>query len=119
MYKTKTVIDRIPVRYYNEQQRYLFSKTDNNNLPIVYEPQSLGVPYLINYKVDWREGDPDALIRHFSFWEESLIKFGKMYNELEDKATREALLTADEIALWNICEANYQISFSIIKETAF
>ena len=82
--------------------RSLFNNMKDGVMTITYEPEVPGDSYELSYKMDWKKSDVEALIKRYLDLEDKLIKFGQMFEEIQDEDERNDKLSAYERALWDV-----------------
>jgi uncharacterized protein (DUF1810 family) len=78
----------------------LFEETKSGRLEIHYFP-FFDQPYSLKYKMNWTKDDAESLVRRYDALTSSLARIGQLHEELEEESKRLALLTAEEMDVWN------------------
>jgi len=100
----------------------LFDDTADGRLEITYYPHHPEPPYTRTYGMDWTEADRDAMVQRYQTLTAMLTKFGKNHAELADEERRKALLTPEELLVWQtyICPFEpFAVEESVISELYF
>ena len=98
--------------------RRLFAETRDGELSITYDPFTEAA-YTRAYKMDWTAQDAELVVQHYDRLTTALARIGTLHHELEDKANREKLLTAEELEIWNTYVRPYdpfEVDLAVIYE---
>lgn len=79
--------------------RQMFRETQNGILSITYYPFN-GEPETIAYRVSWTEEDAEQIIQRYNLLTNALTHIGRLHDQLADEASRQKLLTAEDLAVW-------------------
>ena len=80
--------------------RQLFAETKDGKVSIEYAP-FLDEPYTMTYEMDWTAVDVENLVQRYDELTAALTRIGKLHEALGDEASRQALLTPEEQAIWD------------------
>lgn len=98
--------------------RHMFQETKDGKLSITYYPH-IGEPEILTYPVNWSEDDAEEIVRKYDLLTLALARIGQHGDRLDDRATREKLLRAEDLEIWNtyICpDEPFACDLSIIEE---
>lgn len=83
-----------------EYIRQLYKQTKDGRLAMIYHAWD-GKPETITYQVNWSAEDAERIVQKFNLLTSGLIRIGRLYDQLEDEQTRNALLTEGEQRIWD------------------
>ena len=78
----------------------LFADTHDGNLAITYYPYNAEPPYVLNYQMDWTAKDAQDMVQRYEALATILEKLGRLRPQLETEEKRKALLTPNELQVW-------------------
>lgn len=98
--------------------RQMLRETQDGKISITYYPV-IGDPEVYTYQVNWSEDDAERIVQKYDSLTLALARIGQLDNQLDDKETREKLLSVEDLEIWNtyICPYEpFECDLSIVEE---